>query len=635
MKSRFFLIVSLFITGVVSSQTLEERNKIVKYYNEINDNSVQFDYNRYPLNEKELAVKKAVSLGIPLTIVGADGNIGDLVRFNGNMPLYYTASNEGSVLTTKANLLQPGGAMGLNLKGKDLFVGVWDQTRPLTNHNGFRDANGNGPTRATSMDSSPLDLSNHATHVLGTIISSGFSAPGISGRGVAYEATGLIYDWNNDIAEMQDFASNGFLLSNHSYGLGASSLPVPFFGAYVSDSRAIDNICFSYPKYLPVYAAGNDRGSFSLYNPTKSGNDLLSGDKTSKNSIVVGAVSGVSNYLQPSDVEMSSFSSYGPTDDFRIKPDLVAKGVNVFSTTYSVSSFNSYGLLSGTSMASPGVTGSLLLVQEHFGDPYMMAATLKGLALHTAEEAGPSNGPDHMFGWGLLNVAKMVEVLQDKDSKSFVKELVLNSGDVYTFNVMALGNVPLKASISWTDRGGVANSGTGTADIVTPTLVNDLDLRITKSGTTYFPWKLKKDWANIIALQEDNNVDPFERVDISNPNGVYQITISGKAGLVGGSQNYSLVVTGVDANANLSTNSFVADANSLWFNSIDKVLNFDLSDDFLGGEISIFDGNGRLVHKNKVENTSGSVNVNSYQNGFYVVKVIANNGNAVIKKIIL
>lgn len=59
---------------------------------------------------------------------------------------------------------------------------------------------------------------------------------------------------------------------------------------------------------------------------------------------------------------MSSFSSWGPTDDGRIKPDIVADGVSVFSTTATHDS--SYGYKSGTSMATPNAAGSLLLLQE-------------------------------------------------------------------------------------------------------------------------------------------------------------------------------------------------------------------------------------------------------------------------------
>ena len=67
--------------------------------------------------------------------------------------------------------------------------------------------------------------------------------------------------------------------------------------------------------------------------------------------------------VDPEDVVMSSFSCWGPTDDGRIKPDVVADGVGVLS---SVSSSNtSYSSLSGTSMASPNASGSLLLLQDY------------------------------------------------------------------------------------------------------------------------------------------------------------------------------------------------------------------------------------------------------------------------------
>ena len=48
--------------------------------------------------------------------------------------------------------------------------------------------------------------------------------------------------------------------------------------------------------------------------------------------MLVGAVEDVTNYTQPSDVVMSYFSSWGPTDDGRIKPDVVGNGVSLYST---------------------------------------------------------------------------------------------------------------------------------------------------------------------------------------------------------------------------------------------------------------------------------------------------------------
>ena len=111
---------------------------------------------------------------------------------------------------------------------------------------------------------------------------------------------------------------------------------------------------------------------------------------------------------------MSSFSGWGPTDDGRIKPDLVTKGVAVKSCL--ADSNNAYATWNGTSMATPGATGALLLLQEHYNDTYstfMKAATLKALAIHTADETGPNPGPDYMFGWGLMNTAKAALHISD------------------------------------------------------------------------------------------------------------------------------------------------------------------------------------------------------------------------------
>jgi hypothetical protein len=461
-------------------------------------------------------------------------------------------------------------------------------------------------------------------------MANGINSPDFSGRGMAYESEGWILDWNNDISEMDTYADFGLLVSNHSYGLMGSNLPVWFFGAYVSDAREVDVVCFNRPKYLPVYAAGNDRNSFSTLNPTKAGNDLLNGDKVSKNSLVVGAVNEVPNYIDPSSVVISGFSSFGPTDDFRIKPDIVAKGVNVFSTTSS--SDTSYGSLSGTSMAAPGVTGSLLLVQQHVGAPYLNSATLKGLAIHTADEAGPTDGPDHMYGWGLLNAFEMIQALDFDGTESIVEERTLSNNQSYILNVLALGTEPLKVSISWTDRPGNVASNNVT-DSQTPRLVNDLDVVVVKDGVDNSPWRLIKDWNNIVAEKGNNNVDPIERVDIDNPSGIYQIRVTHKGTLVGGTQNYSLIVTGVDADAPLSTSDLTFGQFTHWVDNNLKTLNFQ-SDNTKIEHIEIFDINGRAVMYNTV-NDASMIDVSGLSKGIYIVKFVNNTGEILTKKVII
>ena len=94
----------------------------------------------------------------------------------------------------------------------------------------------------------------------------------------------------------------------------------------------------------------------------------------------------------------------GPTDDGRIKPDISAKGGKHVFLYWSIKRFSSYARnFSGTSMSAPNVSGSLLLLQQHYNDlngEYMLASTLRALALHTADEAGFAPGPDYRFGLG-------------------------------------------------------------------------------------------------------------------------------------------------------------------------------------------------------------------------------------------
>ncbi|CAG8452988.1 16780_t:CDS:2 [Funneliformis mosseae] len=64
-------------------------------------------------------------------------------------------------------------------------------------------------------------------------------------------------------------------------------------------------------------------------------------------------------------LKISAFSSYGPTNELDIKPDIAAPGSNVFST-FPVS-LGSFQTLSGTSISTPFVTGILALVMQNKG----------------------------------------------------------------------------------------------------------------------------------------------------------------------------------------------------------------------------------------------------------------------------
>ena len=551
MKHKYFK--SLVVTGALiglsfqaqlQAQNKGEAEKIRSKYDLTKLNVMKQNFQENASNEKQQALRLAKKNGWKTQFTTKDGSMVELQRVVDGKPIYYTTFNVDAAKSTRTNHLHSGGTLGLNVMGQGMTAHVWDGGLARTTHQEYDGAGGNN---RFSIGDGTTTKNFHAAHVTGTIIASGVQA---NAKGMAPHAKAVGYDWNSDKAEATTAAANGMLISNHSYGYrvrnpntGQVLLPQHYFGGYITESRAWDEIMFNAPNYLMVVAAGNDgNDNTANNNPTGgSGFDKLTGHSTSKNNLVVANaqdanVDASGNLVS---VSINSSSSEGPTDDFRIKPDITGNGTGVYSTYES--SDTAYNSITGTSMASPNVTGSLLLLQQHNNNThssYMRAATLKGLALHTADDAGAS-GPDAVFGWGLLNTKKAAQVITQKGNQSKIEELTLTSGQTYTITVDSDGTNPLLASISWTDRPGTANT---TVNSTTPVLVNDLDLRVTKGGTTNLPYELTGATTN---AKRDNNVDPFERVDVSGASGTYTITVTHKGSLTGGSQNYSLIVTGI------------------------------------------------------------------------------------------
>ena len=170
---------------------------------------------------------------------------------------------------------------------------------------------------------------------------------------------------------------------------------------------------------------------------------------------------------------INSSSSQGPSDDGRIKPDITGNGTDVYSTS-NATNF-SYASLTGTSMAAPNVSGTLLLLQQYYNElkgNYMKASTLKALACHTADEAG-NIGPDPIFGWGLLNAKKAAETIFSSSEplpSAIINELTINQGETYTIQVSASAGTKLEATICWTDPAGIARDSQ--LNSPSPALVN-------------------------------------------------------------------------------------------------------------------------------------------------------------------
>jgi len=531
----FFAVLSFTFS---MAQTVEKTSGITTEYDQaklkdlISDFEQEIQLKKGKIENSSLSKEWAVTQKqwdgtvVALNDIGADGT-----------PLYYTTHMDATSEVSRANTLYTGGVLDLGLSGNHMKVGVWDAGVARTTHQEF-------DTRVSNADGGEVD--NHSTLVTGTLVSAGIEK---KAKGVAFNAEALAHDWSRDKIEVTETAANGLLLSNHSYGIKTDRVPDWYFGAYIEVSQDWDNIMYHAPYYLMVTAAGNAQNSYDnespIFGKIQDGFDLLVGFTTAKNGLVVaGANAEIYGNGNLKSAEVSGYSSFGPTDDGRIKPDLAGDGTLVHST--SAYSNTSYSSSMGTSMAAPGVTGSLLLLQEYYVDlygTYMKSATLKGLALHTADDV-QEPGPDYKTGWGVINVKKAAETLTNKAYSTVVSEETLNDGETYTLTVRANGTDPLAVSLSWTDPASEFVNR-GDLNVPIPALVNDLDIRITKEGQTYFPWKLDPGQASNQAFQGDNLVDPFERIDIQNANGEYTITISHKGHLSNGPQDFSLIVSGV------------------------------------------------------------------------------------------
>ncbi|MBU0941210.1 MAG: S8 family serine peptidase [Bacteroidetes bacterium] len=402
------------------------------------------------------------------------------------------SDNQPGVSSHKANVLNsliPG--LGYNLTGKGVKVGIWDGN--LEKH---IDHTGRVINREYESPSS------HGEHVSGTVGGAGILDPRAKGMAPNVQ----MYGWNFNtqsnglpvyVERELAFLNDDVDLTSNSYGvlLSAGYNIV----RYSTSDRGDDDVTAKYPSLLNIYSNGNAQAA--------AAGGFYTSTKASKNALHVAA-------NNPDDL-ISSYSSFGPTLDGRLVPQISAVGSSVYSLDYN----NSYQVMSGTSMATPGTSGTVALLYERYKNIYgekPLASLMKALVSNTAKDVG-NPGPDYKYGFGNLNGLRAVKVL---DNKMFYTASVANGVSFEKEIVVPAGLVSLKVMLAYSDIGATP----GSSNIQ----VNDLDVKIIRNGTTTLPWILNPSVPSANATRGVDNLNNIEQITLDSPAaGTYKIIVTG------------------------------------------------------------------------------------------------------------
>ena len=574
------LTAAINLSMSATAQTADERKVLSKSATISNLQRLSVDFqNEFERQEIDVQQYLADNPGQLRTFSKA-GSVYYLSRMDADgQPVYIntktvpdTSKNKASGQLIKADTLYQGGSIGVNINGQNMVAGVWDGGLVRETHELLAGKVANQAGQANQGTPPPSGFDDHMAHVSGTMVGkdlsaqAGASTSAIAARGIAFGATSRNYDFANDKAEMIPFAAAGFLISNHSYGdSNDATTPTWRFGAYNSEAKAWDVITKNAPNYLPFVAGGNEQQS-SGNRAAKLGYDIMTGSSAAKNVMTVGAIDGTK--------AMSDYSNWGPTDDGRVKPDLVTKGTGINSaqgtsdTAYSGIPDSS----SGTSYASPAAAASGLLLQQYYktlNPAYMLSSTLKALMMGTTEDLGQP-GPDHKFGWGLLNVEAAANAIKKNGAVGSIAgsrgaailerttNPVNNATGEESFSIFAKGGVPLVVNMAWLDDDGPEQFSTDGVDPTASRLVYDFDMKVRNVATSadVWPWKIpsmanRTADATVSTSWFDDNRNNFKQIIIAAPavDAQYTVFIRKGANSPAEVRTVSFVITGLKETA--------------------------------------------------------------------------------------
>lgn len=248
-------------------------------------------------------------------------------------------------------------------------------------------------------------------------------------------------------------------------------------GTYLLQDASTDAYCWAHKDFLNIMAAGNESSTRRLRNPG-----------IAKNVLTVGATNNGTGSNT-----IASFSSRGPTQDGRIKPNVMATGVDL-NSAQAAPSTNGYSKMSGTSMATPSINGAVGLMrcylQEGYypsGTPephqklnYNSAALLRAMAQVSADPNVSSYTiPSFDIGWGRVDVDSVLYFPGDTRRLLLVDDTFgLATGEYKEARFKVNSAIPLRVCLAWTDTAAAPNAN--------PTLVNNLNLElISPAGVSY------------------------------------------------------------------------------------------------------------------------------------------------------
>lgn len=347
----------------------------------------------------------------------------------------------------------------------------------------------------------------HGDGVAGIMAGAGNLIPGYRGMAAGSEVHAVYYQRFFTDVQTLNLINNGEVqITNSSYSDGCND-------GYTGTARRVDEQMQNNPSLLHVFSAGNSNNQNCGYGAGTQWGNITGGHKQSKSSIATANVEYWGRIVNS--------SSRGPATDGRIKPDISANGKDHMSTNEN----NSYQSFGGTSGAAPGIAGVAAQLYEAYAEindgDHPPAALIKATLLNTANDAG-NEGPDFIYGWGIVNGLRAAKLIED--NRYFSDEIEHEETNTHTIQIPA-NTKQMRVMVYWNDEPAVAGAS--------PTLVNDLDLLVTDpSSTVHQPWVLdhtaNPQNLNAPATRGPDHLNNMEQVLINDPQaGNYEIEISG------------------------------------------------------------------------------------------------------------